>query len=594
MTRPLHTFAEIWLVVWSADAIAGACLAPRAVVASMPGATPVVVEFPTDGTKAARRPPYSTSAKALLVTIDAQVLVGCHLALGWPVPARTIDLLIEFRVSSNGQRRSSAPRLRGALRWLGQSSASERGTAVDMLERRLAALEQLWTVMAPSLDLGRALLRGRYLAAVARIERTGVPIDVNLVSRMRTAWHDVRQRVAREIDDGFGVLRDGRLQVDAFEAWLNHRAIAWPRLQSGRLDLTDGVLRDMTRAHPELRPLRQLLSLLTAFDPGTLAIGADGRNRTPLRPFASRTGRNQPSAKASVLAQSAWARHLVRPSPGMGLALIDWKQQEFGIAAALSGAERMQAAYSSGDPYLALAIQAGAAPKEATPDTHSDVRARFKTCALGMQYGMGRSTLARLIDGSEAAADALVRAHKAAFPKFWRWSDGIEADALLNGHLTSVFGWRVAVGPDANPRFLRNFPLQANGAEMLRLACCTTTEAGIRVCMPMHDALLIEAPIEDLDATIATTQDHMAEASRIVLDGFALATEVKVVRHPDRLSDDRGTVVWRAVQRALDEPADERTASPAHERHGSCAPAHPRIISLYVSKKERGDDTDPG
>ncbi|MCB1547157.1 MAG: hypothetical protein KDJ41_04880, partial [Hyphomicrobiaceae bacterium] len=307
-----------------------------------------------------------------------------------------------------------------------------------------------------------------------------------------------------------------------------------------------------------------------------------------------RTGRNQPSAKASVLAQSAWARHLVRPSPGMGLALIDWKQQEFGIAAALSGDERMQAAYSSGDPYLALAIQAGAAPKEATPETHPDIRARFKTCALGMQYGMGRSTLARLIDGSEAAADALVRAHKAAFPKFWRWSDGIEADALLNGHLTSVFGWRIAVGPDANPRFLRNFPLQANGAEMLRLACCTATEAGIRVCMPMHDALLIEAPIEDLDATIATTQDHMAEASRIVLDGFALATEVKVVRHPDRLSDDRGTVVWRAVQRALDEPADERTASPAHERHGSCAPAHPRIISLYVSKKERGDDTDPG
>ena len=42
---------------------------------------------------------------------------------------------------------------------------------------------------------------------------------------------------------------------------------------------------------------------------------------------------------------------------------------------------------------------------------------------------------------------------------------------MLLNRLHTVFGWTVRVGPDANPRSLRNFPCQANGAEMMRLAC---------------------------------------------------------------------------------------------------------------------------
>lgn len=95
----------------------------------------------------------------------------------------------------------------------------------------------------------------------------------------------------------------------------------------------------------------------------------------------------------------------------------------------------------------------------------------------------------------------------------------------MKGELQSVFGWRVTADASANPRFLRNFPMQANGAEMLRLACCLTTEAGIRVCAPLHDALLIEAPISEIDETVATTRAFMAEASSVVLDGFELRTD---------------------------------------------------------------------
>ena len=94
--------------------------------------------------------------------------------------------------------------------------------------------------------------------------------------------------------------------------------------------------------------------------------------------------------------------------------------------------------------------------------------------------------------------------------------------------------------------------MQANGAEMLRLACCLVTEAGIRICAPLHDALLIEASLSELDAAVAQTQRLMAEASSIVLDGFELRSNVRTARYPERLGDDRGRTIWPVVESLIE------------------------------------------
>ena len=117
--------------------------------------------------------------------------------------------------------------------------------------------------------------------------------------------------------------------------------------------------------------------------------------------------------------------------------------------------------------------------------------------------------------------------------------------------------------PNPNPRSLVNFPMQANGAEMLRLACCLATEGGIRVCAPVHDAVLIEAPLERLEADVAAMQEAMRQASRIVLNGFELGTDAKIVRYPDRFSDPRGTVMWDRVMRLIGEDEPQSTLAAA-------------------------------
>ena len=67
------------------------------------------------------------------------------------------------------------------------------------------------------------------------------------------------------------------------------------------------------------------------------------------------------------------------------------------------------------------------------------------------------------------------------------------------------------------------------------------------MCAPVHDAVLIEAPLEGAEETVAVCQEVMAEASAIVLGGFPLRTEVKVVRHPERYMDGRGRQFWEWV-----------------------------------------------
>ncbi len=135
---------------------------------------------------------------------------------------------------------------------------------------------------------------------------------------------------------------------------------------------------------------------------------------------------------------------------------------------------------------------------------------------------------------------------------------------MLNNSLHTAFGWTIHVGPDANPRSLRHFPMQANGAEMLRLACSFATERGIRVCAPVHDALLIEAPIHELGEAVTVTEAAMAQASAHVLGGFTLRTDAKIVRYPDRYRDERGTQMWTAVWDIIGGMSGANTRAPVH------------------------------
>lgn len=519
--------------------------------------------------------PYDIDENALFVAYYASAEIGCHLALGWPLPVNVLDLFTEFRNATNGLSLPCGAGLLGALAWYGLSSIetaekesmrllaqrggpwtdAERDALLDYCESDVAAMARLLPAMTSKLDVPRALLRGRYMKAAARIEHNGVPVDMHTLDLLRRHWETIQDRLIARIDTAYGVYEGRSFKAARFADYLKANDLPWPQLPTGALDLKDDTFREMARSYPQITPLRELRVALSQMRLAELAVGQDDRNRCLLSAFRARTGRNQPSNSRFIFGPSVWLRGLIQPKAGYGIAYVDWSQQEFGIAAALSGDPLMQEAYLSGDPYLAFAKQAGAVPAEATKKTHKAERDQFKACVLAVQYGMGAESLGLRINQPVIRARELLRLHRETYRVFWAWSDGAVDHAMLHGKLWTVFGWTVHTGTNPNPRFLRNFLMQGNGAEMLRLACCLLTEAGVRVCAPVHDAVLIEAPIEHFPEIIRQTQQIMSDTSATVLDGFRLRSDVETFPHPERYMDERGRRMWETVTAILDEVA---------------------------------------
>jgi len=516
--------------------------------------------------------PIPLGRSSVYIAYFSTAELKCHLSLGWPLPKNIVDLFVEFRCQTNGLSLPTGRNLLGALTYFGLTGISyleketmrelavrgspfsnaESEALLNYCQTDVDALEALIQPMFKQLNLGQALLRGRYMKAVASMEHYGIPIDAEKLLQLQTNWEPLKERLIQQVDRHYGVFEDFVFKRERFVHYLAKQKIPWPLLPSGQLDLKDETFRQQARAYPKLLPLKELRQTLGRLRLHQLELGSDQRARVNLSPFRSKTGRNQPGTSRYIFGNAKWLRGLIKPPEGQAIAYIDWKQQEFGIAAALSRDPAMLAAYSSGDPYLEFAKQAGLVPETATKQSHPEERKLCKAAVLAVQYGMGPESLASGINQPVQMGRELLANHRRTFPRFWKWSEAVVDYALLHRKLWTVFGWEQHLGPETNPRSLANFPMQANGAEILRLACCYLVEADIRVCAPVHDAVLIEVPIQETEEQVSRAQKLMARASRDVLSGFELGTDVEIFRYPDRYSDgDSGQAFWEVVMAEL-------------------------------------------
>jgi DNA polymerase I len=518
------------------------------------------------------RAPFDVGTSALFVAYFASAEFGCFLELGWRLPVNVLDLYAEHRVETNGGYGLCGNGLVGALalRGLAHIDAGEKDDMRRLIldnqswsdgeKRRILAYcasdvigtVALFNKMAPTIDWPRALLRGRYMKAVAHMERTGVPIDVRLYSQLVDSWGSLKERLVAAVDEDYGVYEGTTFKAHRFAEFLSRLIIPWPRSPKGLLKLDEDTFRDQAKRWPVLQPLRELRVTLSGLRLTALEVGSDARNRCLLSPFASVTGRNQPSNSRFAFGPATWLRGLIKPTEGHGLAYIDFSSQEIGIAAGLSGDDRMAEGYNEGDPYLAFAKAAHLAPYEATKQSHKAIRDRCKAVVLGTNYGMGPEAIAAQAGITPSEAKELLRLHKETYRPFWRWIDDTVSAAMINNEMSTVFGWRRRVGSDPNPRSLMNFPMQGNGAEMMRIAAIAATEGGIKICAPVHDAFLIEAPMDRLDQDIATMRD-LSKAGCAVTGGLNIRTDAEVIRFPNRYMDERGASMWEKVTGLLQE-----------------------------------------
>ena len=216
-------------------------------------------------------PPFPIGPDALFVAFYASAELGCFRALGWPKPASILDLFVEFRDRTNGLSTPAGAGLVGALTYFGLDtigsqekdelrtlvlrggpwSEQERTAILDYCATDIVALERLLPAMLPRIDLPRALLRGRYMAAAAAMEHNGVPIDLATLSLLREHWTGIQDDLIRAVDD-HGIYDGRTFKIDRWAYFVAAQGIPWPsvgkrsirserrHLSSGRTNLSAG------------------------------------------------------------------------------------------------------------------------------------------------------------------------------------------------------------------------------------------------------------------------------------------------------------------------------------------------------------------
>ncbi len=511
-----------------------------------------------------KNPPFDIGPDTLFVAYSAWAEMTCFLTLGWKFPTHIYDLHTAYLAASNillpyepdEARKRPRKRLSDACRAYGIEGwerIDKAQTAEDIGEGRWRkygkerVLEYCEEDVRASAELLRRQLRGQpprfptinvprvlhwsnYSAkSVALIQARGMPIDMMLWNAIQENKAAVIRYLLRAFDPSHGsaspiYIPDGEFSYVRFEQWLVDTGVtAWPRLASGRLDISGDAFGLMSFI-PGIEGLHALRDSLGVIVRAKLPIGRDGRNRPSLFPFCTATGRNA-HAKSLFNAHAAMRSLMVFPPDKIGV-YLDWRTQEVGIAAALSGDRALMDAYRAGDVYHSLAMVCGLSndyDAKRWKQENQMMRQRMKSLQLAINYGMSVPSLAKGLNRHPLIAAAIMERHRRTYPRFWEWRDDMVQHAMLDRKIETVFGWPLRLSTSPNKRTLYNFPMQGNGAEMLRLAAWRLCEANLVPSMLIHDGILLEL---DNREQIAHAIEIMRTAGREVCDGFEIDVDI--------------------------------------------------------------------
>jgi DNA polymerase I len=536
-------------------------------------------------------PPFSIP-DSVFVAYAARAEMSCFKVLDWPIPPYILDLNIEYRLLRNDGRPHPRSLLAALdhfhLPTIGADEKEElralviRGAPFTPDEMHAlqeycasdtAALARLLPAMAPHLDLLYALVRGRFTGCVAEMEHVGVPIDMALLEVLRERWGEIRDVFVGNIQHYWDLFTDGKLKTAKFQKFIDQLRIPyWPRTPTGWYRRDSDTLRDMSFIYPAIKDLKEAMDFLGQVRELKIAVGQDGRNRTPLWPSSTKTMRCTPSTTEFAFNLPAWLRSLIRPPEGAAIAYLDFRQEEPGIAACLSEDPTMTRGYQvGGDLYVDFAQRAGAIPAHvptaAAKKHYKPIRDQYKICLLASMYGQQERSLASRMGRSPLHAAVLLEQLRRAYPRFISWIENEIDWAYARGYMRSRLGWALYTKPETRETSLLNFPMQITGSEILQRAVWFTQQAGVRVCCTVHDALLIEAPEADIAHHAYLAQAAMRKASADILSGFEIFVDgwgetnaSDFIVYPNRYRDPRGDSTWRQSTQALPDVPLDRTS----------------------------------
>ena len=269
----------------------------------------------------------------------------------------------------------------------------------------------------------------------------------------------------------------------------------------------------------DYRGLRKLLS--TYIEPFAGYVSPeDGRVHTTFNQALTSTGRlssSNPNLQ-NIPIRTEQGREIrkafVPEDPAKSVMMsADYSQIELRVMAHLSGDEHLSAAFRDGvDVHAATASKIFGIP---VAEVTSDQRRIAKTANFGIMYGISAFGLAQRLGCPRSEAKSLIDDYFRNFPAIRSFIDGTLSKARETLCTETIFGRRRYI-PDINSNNanLRSFaernavnaPIQGTAADIIKIAmirvdqCLRDAGLNARMVLQIHDELLLEVPVDEIDA----------------------------------------------------------------------------------------------
>lgn len=401
---------------------------------------------------------------------------------------------------------------------------------------------RVWRVLKPRLVAEHMTtvyetLERPLVSVLARMERRGISIDRQVLSRLSGDFAQTAARVEAEIQEIAGEPVNVGSPKQIGDILFGKMGLpGGSKTKTGAWSTTAQVLdelaeqgHDFPKKILEWRQVSKLKSTYTDALP-TYVNPQTHRVHTTYALAATTTGRlssNEPNLQ-NIPVRTEDGRKIRRAfiaTPGHKLVSADYSQIELRLLAEIADIPVLKQAFRDGlDIHAMTASEMFGVPIKGMP---SEIRRRAKAINFGIIYGISAFGLANQLGIAREEASAYIKKYFERFPGIRAYMDETRDFCRSHGYVTTLFG-RKCHYPDIkasnasvrafNERAAINARLQGTAADIIRRAMTRVEDAlaekklSAQMLLQVHDELIFEVPDAEVEATLPVVQHAMQDA----------------------------------------------------------------------------------
>src|ERR1700676_5008100 len=401
---------------------------------------------------------------------------------------------------------------------------------------------RLWRVLKPRLVAERMTavyetLERPLISVLARMERRGISIDRQVLSRLSGEFAQTAARVEAEIQEIAGEPINVGSPKQLGDIIFGKMGLpGGSKTKTGAWSTSAQVLDELAEQGYEFpkkilewRQGSKLKSTYTDALP-TYVHPQTHRVHTTYALAATTTGRlssNEPNLQ-NIPVRTEDGRKIRRAfiaSPGHKLVSADYSQIELRLLSEVAEVPALRKAFQDGVGLHAMtASEMFGVPVKNMP---GEIRRRAKAINFGIIYGISAFGLANQLGIAREEAGAYIRKYFERFPGIRDYMEETKAAAKKDGYVLTLFGRKchypdiAASNPSIrafNERAAINARLQGTAADIIRRAmirmdgALTKKKLNAQMLLQVHDELIFEVPGAEVAATLPVVQHTMQDA----------------------------------------------------------------------------------